>query len=115
MARFLSLGEAVATAIRDGDTVAMEGFTHLIPFAAGHEVIRQRRRRLTLIRMTPDLIYDQLIGMGCVEKVVFSWGGNPGVGSLHRMRDAVESGWPNPIVLEEHSHAAMANAYDAGA
>ena len=96
MSRLLSLAEAVET-IRDGDTVAMEGFTHLIPHAAGHEIIRQRRRRLTLIRMTPDLIYDQLIGMGCAEKVVFSWGGNPGVGSLHRFRDAYENGWPNPI------------------
>jgi len=115
MARFLSLGEAVATAIRDGDTVAMEGFTHLIPFAAAHEVIRQRRRRLTLIRMTPDLIYDQLIGMGCADKLVFSWIGNPGVGSLHRFRDAYENGWPAPIAIEEHSHAAMANAYEAGA
>ena len=99
----------------DGDSVAMEGFTHLIPFAAGHEVIRQGRKRLTLIRMTPDLIYDQLIGMGCAEKLVFSWGGNPGVGSLHRLRDAVENGWPHPLALEEHSHAAMANAYEAGA
>jgi len=115
MARFLSLGEAVATAIRDGDTVAMEGFTHLIPFAAAHEVIRQRRRRLTLIRMTPDLIYDQLIGMGCADKLVFSWVGNPGVGSLYRFRDAYENGWPAPIAIEEHSHAAMANAYEAGA
>src|SRR4051812_5975477 len=93
----------------------MEGFTHLIPFAAGHEVIRQHRRRLTLIRMTPDLIYDQLIGMGAAEKLVFSWGGNPGVGSLHRLRDAVENDWPAPLRLEEHSHAAMANAYEAGA
>ena len=93
----------------------MEGFTHLIPFAAGHEVIRQGRKRLTLIRMTPDLIYDQLIGMGAAEKLVFSWGGNPGVGSLHRLRDAVENGWPQPLALEEHSHAAMANAYEAGA
>jgi len=93
----------------------MEGFTHLIPHAAGHEIIRQRRKRLTLIRMTPDLIYDQLIGMGCVAKLVFSWGGNPGVGSLYRLRDAVENGWPNPIEIEEHSHAAMANAYEAGA
>jgi len=93
----------------------MEGFTHLIPHAAGHEVIRQRRRHLTLIRMTPDLIYDQLIGMGCVDKVVFSWCGNPGVGSLHRMRDAIENGWPQPLAYEEHSHAAMANAYEAGA
>src|SRR6202035_3309565 len=115
MSRFLSLADAVAETIRDGDTVAMEGFTHLIPHAAGHEIIRQRKRRLTLIRMTPDLIYDQLIGMGCVAKLIFSWGGNPGVGSLYRVRDAVENGWRNPIELEEHSHAAMANAYEAGA
>jgi glutaconate CoA-transferase subunit A len=93
----------------------MEGFTHLIPFAAGHEVIRQGRRNLTLVRMTPDLIYDQLIGAGCAAKLVFSWGGNPGVGSLHRLRDAVEHGWPQPLALEEYSHAALANAYDAGA
>jgi glutaconate CoA-transferase subunit A len=93
----------------------MEGFTHLIPYAAGHEVIRQQRRRLTLVKMTPDLLYDQLIGMGCAEKLVFSWGGNPGVGSLHRLRDAVENGWPHPLAIEEHSHAAMANAYEAGA
>jgi glutaconate CoA-transferase subunit A len=115
MSRFLSLAEAVEETLRDGDAVAMEGFTHLIPFAAGHEVVRQRRRRLTLIRMTPDLIYDQLIGMGCAEKLVFSWVGNPGVGSLHRFRDAYERGWPVPIAIEEHSHAAMANAYAAGA
>jgi glutaconate CoA-transferase subunit A len=95
--------------------VALEGFTHLIPHAAGHEIIRQGRKRLTLIRMTPDLIYDQLIGMGCVAKLVFSWGGNPGVGSLHRLRDAIENGWPHKLELEEHSHAAMANAYEAGA
>jgi glutaconate CoA-transferase subunit A len=115
VAQCLSLPQAIEECVRDGDCVAMEGFTHLIPFAAGHEVIRQRRKRLTLVRMTPDLIYDQLIGMGCAEKLVFSWGGNPGVGSLHRLRDAVENGWPNPLALEEHSHAAMANAYDAGA
>src|ERR1700758_265721 len=115
MSRFLPLAAAVEATVRDGDTVAMEGFTHLIPFAAGHEVIRQRRRHLTLIRMTPDLIYDQLIGMGCADRLVFSWGGNPGVGSLHRFRDAVENGWPNALTLDEHSHAAMANAYDAGA
>src|SRR5499433_337850 len=115
MSRFLSLAEAVEEVLRDGDAVAMEGFTHLIPHAAGHEVIRQARKRLTLIRMTPDLIYDQLIGMGCAEKLVFSWGGNPGVGSLHRLRDAVENGWPCPLEIEEHSHAAMANAYEAGA
>jgi glutaconate CoA-transferase, subunit A len=115
MAKIVSLAEAVAQAVRDGDTVAMEGFTHLIPFAAGHEIIRQRKRDLTLVRMTPDLIYDQLIGAGCVRKLVFSWGGNPGVGSLHRFRDAVEHGWPAPLELEEHSHAGMANRYVAGA
>jgi glutaconate CoA-transferase subunit A len=115
MAQIVSLAEAVRLAVRDGDAVAMEGFTHLIPFAAGHEVIRQGRRELTLIRMTPDLIYDQLIGAGCVRKLVFSWGGNPGVGSLHRFRDAVENGWPAPLELEEHSHAGMANRYVAGA
>lgn len=101
--------------MRDGDTVAMEGFTHLIPFAAGHEVIRQEKRDLTLIRMTPDLIYDQLIGMGCARRLIFSWGGNPGVGSLHRLRDAVENGWPRELELEEHSHAGIAHAYAAGA
>ncbi|MFL4967570.1 MAG: CoA transferase subunit A [Xanthobacteraceae bacterium] len=115
MSRLLSLAQAVEEVLGDGDMVAMEGFTHLIPHAAGHEVIRQRRKRLTLVRMTPDLIYDQLIGMGCAERLVFSWGGNPGVGSLHRLRDAVENGWPAPLTLEEHSHAAMANAYEAGA
>jgi glutaconate CoA-transferase subunit A len=115
MAAFLSLREAVEECVKDGDTVAMEGFTHLIPHAAAHEVIRQGRRHLTLVRMTPDLIYDQLIGMGAADKLVFSWGGNPGVGSLHRMRDAIENGWPHPLAIEEHSHAAIANAYDAGA
>src|SRR5947199_6718519 len=115
MADIVTLREAVATLIHDGDVVAMEGFTHLIPFAAGHEVIRQGRRDLTLVRMTPDLIYDQLIGAGCARKLVFSWGGNPGVGSLHRFRDAVEHGWPRPLELEEHSHAGMAAAYVAGA
>jgi glutaconate CoA-transferase subunit A len=115
MSRFLSLSEAVASTVRDGDTVAMEGFTHLIPHAAGHEIIRQGKKHLTVIRMTPDLIYDQLIGMGCVDRLVFSWGGNPGVGSLHRLRDAIENGWPNRIEIVEHSHAAMANAYEAGA
>jgi glutaconate CoA-transferase subunit A len=115
MAQIVSLAEAVRLAVHDGDTVAMEGFTHLIPFAAGHEVIRQGRRDLTLIRMTPDLIYDQLIGAGCARKLVFSWGGNPGVGSLHRFRDAVEHGWPRPLEIEEHSHAGMANRYVAGA
>ncbi|HVH30632.1 MAG TPA: CoA-transferase, partial [bacterium] len=115
MPRILSLQDAIADSVHDGDAVAMEGFTHLIPFAAGHEVIRQQRRDLTLIRMTPDLIYDQLIGMGCARRLVFSWGGNPGVGSLHRLRDAVERGWPQPLELIEHSHAGMAHAYAAGA
>jgi len=115
MAEIVSLAEAIGRAVHDGDTVAMEGFTHLIPFAAGHEVIRQRKRGLTLIRMTPDLIYDQLIGAGCARKLVFSWGGNPGVGSLHRFRDAVERSWPAPLEIEEHSHAGMANRYVAGA
>jgi glutaconate CoA-transferase subunit A len=113
--QFLSLSQAVALHVRDGDQVALEGFTHLIPFAAGHEIIRQGRRNLTLIRMTPDLLYDQMIGMGAARKLVFSWGGNPGVGSLHRLRDAVERGWPQPLEIEEHSHSAMANAYEAGA
>jgi glutaconate CoA-transferase subunit A len=111
----MSLHQAIATYVADGQTLAMEGFTHLIPFAAAHEIIRQGRKHLTLIRMTPDLIYDQLIGVGAADKLVFSWGGNPGVGSLHRLRDAVENGWPNPLLIEEHSHAAMANAYEAGA
>lgn len=115
MAEFLSLHDAVARHVQDGATVAMEGFTHLIPFAAGHEVIRQKKRDLTLIRMTPDIIYDQLIGAGCAKKVIFSWGGNPGVGSLHRLRDAVEKGWPHQIEILEHSHAAMACAFEAGA
>ena len=115
MAEIVSLAEAIADAVHDGDTVAMEGFTHLIPHAAGREVIRQRRRDLTLVRMTPDVIYDQLIGAGCARKLVFSWAGNPGVGSLHRFRDAVERSWPGPLELEEHSHAGMANRYVAGA
>jgi glutaconate CoA-transferase, subunit A len=111
----MPLPDAVAAHVNDGDTIALEGFTHLIPFAAGHEVIRQERRDLTLVRLTPDLLYDQMIGMGCAERMIFSYGGNPGVGSLHRMRDAVENGWPRPLELIEHSHAGMANAYVAGA
>jgi glutaconate CoA-transferase subunit A len=115
MARVLSLGDAVAELVHDGDTVALEGFTHLIPVAAGHEIIRQGRRNLTLVRMTPDIVYDQLIGAGCASKLIFSWGGNPGVGSLHRFRDAVQHSWPAPLEIEEHSHAGMANRYVAGA
>jgi glutaconate CoA-transferase subunit A len=115
MSEFLSLKEAVRRMVHPGDRVALEGFTHLIPFAAGHEIIRQGIRDLTLIRMTPDLLYDQMIGSGCARKLMFSWGGNPGVGSLHRFRDAVERGWPHPLEIEEHSHAAMAHGYAAGA
>jgi glutaconate CoA-transferase subunit A len=115
MTEFLPLSEAITKHVPDGASVALEGFTHLIPFAAGHELIRQGRRDLHLIRMTPDLIYDQLIGMGAARRLTFSWGGNPGVGSLHRLRDAVEQAWPRPLELDEHSHAGMAAAYRAGA
>jgi len=110
-----SLQEIVDQYIHDGQSVALEGFTHLIPFAAGHEILRQKKRDLHLIRMTPDLIYDQLIGVGCARALTFSWGGNPGVGSLHRLRDAVENDWPRPLEIHEHSHAGMAAAYIAGA
>ncbi|MDG4769819.1 CoA transferase subunit A [Solwaraspora sp. WMMD792] len=115
MAEISSLADAVADLVHDGDSVALEGFTHLIPTAAGQEIIRQGRRDLTLIRMTPDVVYDQLIGAGCAKKLIFSWAGNPGVGSLHRFRDAVQRGWPRPLEIEEHSHAGMANRYVAGA
>lgn len=115
MTEITSLAEAVASVVHDGDTVALEGFTHLIPTAAGHEIIRQGRRDLTLVRMTPDVVYDQMIGMGTARTLVFSWGGNPGVGSLHRFRDAVENGWPTPLAVDEHSHAGMVNRYAAGA
>ncbi len=115
MSEFLDLSEAIERYVHDGDIVALEGFTHLIPFAAGHEIIRQKRRNLTLVRMTPDIVYDQMIGSGCATKLVFSWGGNPGVGSLHRMRDAVQNGWPRPLNVDEHSHAGMAERWRAGA
>jgi glutaconate CoA-transferase subunit A len=115
MADIVSLPEAVAALVADGDAVALEGFTHLIPFAAGHEVLRQGRRELELIRMTPDVLYDQMVGVGAARKLVFSYAGNPGVGSLHRLRDAIEHGWPRRIEIEEHSHAGMANRYAAGA
>jgi len=115
MADITVLEEAVAGLIEDGNTIAMEGFTHLIPHAAGHQVIRAGKRNLTAVRMTPDLIYDQLIGMNCLSKLIFSWGGNPGVGSLYRFRDAIEKGWPAALEIEEHSHADIANAYVAGA
>lgn len=110
-----TLRDAIATHVRDGQCIALEGFTHLIPFAAGHEIIRQGRRDLHLVRMTPDLVYDQMIGMGCARKLTFSWGGNPGVGSLHRLRDAVEHQWPGALEIDEHTHAGMAAAYTAGA
>jgi glutaconate CoA-transferase, subunit A len=115
MAELVGLAEGIAALVHDGDTVALEGFTHLIPVAAGKEIIRQGRRALTLARMTPDIVYDQMIGAGCAARLVFAWGGNPGVGSLHRLRDAVENDWPAPLELEEHSHAGMANRYAAGA
>lgn len=113
--KLLPLSEAIARHVCDGACVALEGFTHLIPFAAGHEIIRQRRRDLHLVRMTPDLVYDQMIGMGCARRLTFSWGGNPGVGSLHRLRDAVEHGWPVPLAIDEHTHAGIAAAFCAGA
>ncbi|MDR3476107.1 MAG: CoA-transferase [Devosia sp.] len=115
MPKFQSLAEAVRDNLRDGDAVAFEGFTHLIPHAAAHEAIRQGFKDLTLIRMTPDLVYDQMVGLGMAKKVIFSYVGNPGVGLLRRVRDSIENGFPHPIEIEEHSHAAMANAYEAGA
>jgi glutaconate CoA-transferase subunit A len=115
VAEIMDLRSAVAELVHDGDCVALEGFTHLIPFAAGHEIIRQGRQDLTLCRLTPDLIFDQMIGMGCARALVFSWGGNPGVGSLHRLRDAIEHGWPRPLEIDEHSHAGLTNRYVAGA
>jgi glutaconate CoA-transferase subunit A len=113
--QFLPLDAAIREHVADGACVALEGFTHLIPFAAGNEIIRQGRRELHLVRMTPDLIYDQMIGAGTARRLTFSWGGNPGVGSAHRIRDAVEQGWPRPLELDEHTHAGMAAAYRAGA
>jgi glutaconate CoA-transferase subunit A len=115
VAEVTALREAVDALVSDGDAVALEGFTHLIPFAAAHEVLRQGRRELELIRMTPDLVYDQMIGAGAARKLVFSYGGNPGVGGLHRFRDAIEHDWPRAVEIEEHSHAGMANRYAAGA
>lgn len=115
MALFLSLRDAVQQNLKPGDIVAFEGFTHLIPHAAAHEAIRQRIGDLTLIRMTPDIVYDQMIGMGLARKVVFSYAGNPGVGLLRRMRDAIENAYPRSVETVEHSHSAMAQAYEAGA
>ncbi len=107
--------EAVRELVRDGDTVAIEGFTHLICFAAGHEIIRQGRRNLTLCRMTPDVVYDQMIGAGVASRLVFSWLGNPGVGSLHAIRRRIESSDPEPLEIEEYSHFGMVCRYVAGA
>ncbi len=115
MNKFMALAGAIHSYVCDGDTIAMEGFTHLIPFAAAHEIIRQKKRNLTAVRLTPDLIYDQMIGAGCIKKLVFSWGGNPGVGSLHRFRDATQNSWPVALEIEEHTHAGLTNRYIAGA
>jgi glutaconate CoA-transferase subunit A len=114
-AKVASMRDAVRELVRDGDTVAIEGFTHLICFAAGHEIIRQRRRDLTLCRLTPDVIYDQMIGAGVAKKLVFSWLGNPGVGSLHAVRRRVENDDPAPLEIEEYSHFGMVCRYVAGA
>ena len=115
MPKFQSLADAVRENLNDGDSVAFEGFTHLIPHAAAHEAIRQGFKDLTLIRMTPDVVYDQMVGLGMAKKIVFSYVGNPGVGLLRRVRDSIENGYPQTIEIEEHSHSAMANAYEAGA
>lgn len=115
MAEFTTIKEAIHELIRDGDCIIMEGFSHLVPFAAAHEVIRQQRRNLIAIRLSADLIYDQMIGAGCIRKLIFSWSGNPGVGLLHRFRDAVENQWPAPLEIEEHTHAGLAAALTAGA
>src|SRR5438128_157939 len=111
----LSLHEAIAMHVHDSMSVAIEGFTAFICFAAGHEIIRQRRRDLTLIRMTPDLIYDQMVAAGVASKLVFSYMGNPGVGPLHCLRRAVEKGMPAPLALEEYSHYGLVARYMAGA
>src|SRR5436853_5390377 len=111
----MSMRDAVSRFVHDGDTVAIEGFTHLICFAAGHEIIRQRRRDLTLARMTPDVIYDQMIGAGVASKLIFSWMGNPGVGNLHAVRRRIEHADPEPLEIEEDSHFGMVCRYIAGA
>jgi glutaconate CoA-transferase subunit A len=115
MSKLMSMKEAIGRFVADGDLVVMEGFTHLIPFAAGHEIIRQRRKNLTIARLTPDLIYDQLIAAGCASKLIFSWAGNPGVGPLHAFRRAVEKGLPQPLEIEEYTHFGMVLRFMAGA
>jgi glutaconate CoA-transferase subunit A len=114
-AKLMGMQQAISRFVHDGDVIVIEGFTHLICFAAAHEIIRQRRRELTLCRLTPDLIYDQLIGAGCARKLVFSWAGNPGAGPLYAFRRAVENGIPNPLELEEYSHYGMVARLTAGA
>jgi glutaconate CoA-transferase, subunit A len=114
MSKVTSMRDAIARHVRDGDTVVIEGFTHLICFAAAHEIIRQGRRDLTLARLTPDIVYDQMIAAGCARRLVFSWAGNPGVGSLHAFRRAVEQGAP-PLEIEEYSHFGMVSRFCAGA
>ena len=111
----MAMDEAIRRFVHDGDVIVIEGFTHLICFAAAHEIIRQRRRDLTLCRLTPDLIYDQLIGAGCARRLIFSWAGNPGAGPLYALRRAVEQGIPNSIELEEYSHFGMVARLTAGA
>ena len=113
--KLMGMQQAISRFVHDGDVIVIEGFTHLICFAAAHEIIRQRRRELTLCRLTPDLIYDQLIGAGCARKLVFSWAGNPGAGPLYAFRRAVENGIPNPLELEEYSHYGMVARLTAGA
>ena len=114
MSKVASMRQAIAEFVHDGDVVVVEGFTHLICFAAAHEIIRQRRRDLSLCRLTPDVVYDQMIAAGCASKLVFSWAGNPGAGSLHAFRRAVESR-PPTIVIEEYSHFGMVARFSAGA
>jgi glutaconate CoA-transferase subunit A len=113
--KLMTMKEAIKKFVHDGDTIYMAGFTHLIPFSAGHEIVRQKIRNLTLIRPTPDLIYDQMIAAGCAKKLIFSWAGNPGVGSLHAFRRAVEKGYPNKIEIEEYTHFALISSLLAGA
>ena len=115
MSKVMTMKEAIARFVSDRDLLVMEGFTHLIPFAAGHEIIRQRKKDLTIARLTPDLIYDQLIAAGCVRKMIFSWAGNPGVGPLHAFRRAVEKGRPHPLEIEEYTHFGMVLRFMAGA
>jgi glutaconate CoA-transferase subunit A len=113
--KLMTMKEAVAAHVRDGDALVIEGFTHLICFAAGHEIIRQRKKNLVACRLTPDLIYDQMVAAGCIRKLVFSWAGNPGVGSLFGLRRAVEEGIPRKIELEEYTHFGMVARFMAGA